>query len=242
MATHHILTLPFDAEAGGFRDEALTELAATHEILSLVPAFFDHGGRPFWTVFAECIARAPAASEAPASSDAPATLDAQARAVYDRLVSWRRARAKTEGVPPYIILTNAQARAAVVARPSTLAGLRGIRGIGERKAAKYGRAILEILHGPDPTSRAGEQPDATPERGGAADPPALDGPAPVAAAADGPLPAQGAVHPDDADRQPGAGRPRRPDDRGVHGAGEARGAGPDEPATDAPAGDAADGA
>lgn len=70
---------------------------------------------------------------------------AEQRALFDRLRAWRRRTANDEGAPPYVILTNRQLVTLVRERPDSKAGLARIDGLGERKVARHGDAILQEL-------------------------------------------------------------------------------------------------
>jgi ATP-dependent DNA helicase RecQ len=63
----------------------------------------------------------------------------------ERLREWRSATAKQQGVPAFVVLHDATLDAICVQRPSSRDELLEIPGIGERKAERYGRQILELL-------------------------------------------------------------------------------------------------
>jgi ATP-dependent DNA helicase RecQ len=89
----------------------------------------------------ERAARAPRARKAEASAGLPA----EAAAVFDRLRAWRSARAKEQGVPAYVVFSDATLREIAATLPSSLAGLAGVSGIGEAKLARYGQQVLDLL-------------------------------------------------------------------------------------------------
>ncbi|HEX2883012.1 MAG TPA: HRDC domain-containing protein, partial [Candidatus Limnocylindria bacterium] len=62
-----------------------------------------------------------------------------------RLIEWRRQRARSDGVPAYIVADNKTLAAIASRRPSDAAGLLAIPGIGQRKAATYGEEILDVV-------------------------------------------------------------------------------------------------
>jgi ATP-dependent DNA helicase RecQ len=61
------------------------------------------------------------------------------------LREWRRAAAKEQGVPAFVVLHDTSLDDLCRVRPTTLERLRGIFGFGEIKTAKYGPAILAAL-------------------------------------------------------------------------------------------------
>jgi ATP-dependent DNA helicase RecQ len=71
------------------------------------------------------------------------TLDEQG--AFEALRIWRRAISKAEDKPAFVILHDSTLQALVEARPSTLAKLAEVSGIGPSKLEKYGEAILGVI-------------------------------------------------------------------------------------------------
>jgi ATP-dependent DNA helicase RecQ len=92
----------------------------------------------------ERAAKPPRARKAAA---AVAELPAQAAPVFERLRAWRSERAKEQGVPAYVVFTDATLREIATTLPSSLAGLGTVSGIGETKLARYGQQVLDVLGG-----------------------------------------------------------------------------------------------
>ncbi|WP_425147720.1 DNA helicase RecQ [Deinococcus sp.] len=67
--------------------------------------------------------------------------------LFEALRALRLRLAKEQGVPPYVIFHDATLRAMAEARPTTLAQLGAISGVGGRKLEAYGAAFLEVLTG-----------------------------------------------------------------------------------------------
>ncbi len=67
------------------------------------------------------------------------------RALFEALRTWRAEQAREQGVPAYIVFGDATLRALAERRPTTLEGLAGISGIGERKRDAYGDAVLAVI-------------------------------------------------------------------------------------------------
>jgi superfamily II DNA helicase RecQ len=65
--------------------------------------------------------------------------------LFESLRSWRSARAKSEGIPPYVIFTNRQLAEIVASRPASLAALSEVDGVGRAKCEQYGLAVLGLL-------------------------------------------------------------------------------------------------
>jgi len=68
------------------------------------------------------------------------------------LRAWRSARARSDGLPAYVIAHDALLAALVETRPDSAATLRRVKGMGPAKLERYGDEILAILarHRGDP--------------------------------------------------------------------------------------------
>ncbi|MEO6826059.1 MAG: DNA helicase RecQ [Microbacteriaceae bacterium] len=66
-------------------------------------------------------------------------------AVFESLRSWRSARAREQGVPAYIVFTDATLREIATTGPATLDDLSAITGIGQKKLDTYGEQLLAVL-------------------------------------------------------------------------------------------------
>lgn len=95
------------------------------------------------------------ASGAPAVSAASA--DAELR---EYLREWRRITAKEQNTPAFVVLHDTTLEEICRRQPSTIADLRSITGIGERKAEIYGQEILAALE----RYRNGARATAAPEK------------------------------------------------------------------------------
>jgi ATP-dependent DNA helicase RecQ len=85
--------------------------------------------------------KAPRARKAGTVPDLPA----QALPVFERLRAWRSERAKDQGVPAYVVFSDATLREIATTTPSSLAELSKVNGIGETKLARYGQQVLDVL-------------------------------------------------------------------------------------------------
>ena len=74
-----------------------------------------------------------------------AEMPAEAQPVFERLRAWRTEEAKNQGVPAYIVFSDATLRQIAAERPSTLDALAGVSGVGENKLARYGEKVLATL-------------------------------------------------------------------------------------------------
>jgi len=79
-------------------------------------------------------------------ADAP-PLGEAAAALFERLRLWRAQIAREHGVPAYVVFHDSTLRAIALARPASVEALGGIAGLGERRLANYGAALLEVVAG-----------------------------------------------------------------------------------------------
>jgi ATP-dependent DNA helicase RecQ len=68
------------------------------------------------------------------------------RDLFERLRAFRRRKADERGVPPFIIFSDATLRDLARVRPTTLDQLPSIHGIGSKKCAEYGPALLAEIN------------------------------------------------------------------------------------------------
>nr|WP_199806854.1 MULTISPECIES: DNA helicase RecQ [unclassified Streptomyces] len=72
-------------------------------------------------------------------------LPAELVPAFEALRAWRADQAREQGVPAYIIFHDATLREIATARPTTVAELGAISGVGEKKLATYGEGVLGAL-------------------------------------------------------------------------------------------------
>jgi ATP-dependent DNA helicase RecQ len=92
-----------------------------------------------------------AAKAAKAGRGEPADLPAEAVGLFEQLRAWRAGVAKEQGVPAYVIFHDATLREIAATRPSSLAELGHVGGVGETKLARYGQQVLDTV-GPGPAA------------------------------------------------------------------------------------------
>lgn len=108
------------------------------------------------------------AKSAPAAAE---DLSGDALALFEALRAWRAEQAREQGVPAYVIFHDATLREFAVLRPTSLAQMGEVSGVGEKKLTTYGEGVLAVVAetaapaGADVPRRAGEGGDA----GGAGD-------------------------------------------------------------------------
>ena len=84
--------------------------------------------------------------DAPTRSAAAAASDVEAdEAVVEALRAWRLERARSDGVPAYVVFDNKTMTAIAAAEPQTLEQLAAVPGIGPSRLDSYGDEILAAV-------------------------------------------------------------------------------------------------
>jgi superfamily II DNA helicase RecQ len=78
----------------------------------------------------------------PAGGEAEMPIDED---VAERLRGWRRERARADGVPAYVVLTNASLDEVCRRMPGDADELLEVPGLGPARIERYGRDLLELL-------------------------------------------------------------------------------------------------
>ena len=65
--------------------------------------------------------------------------------LFDALRAWRTERAREESMPAYVVASDETLLAIAAARPTSLAGLERVKGIGPAKLDKYGTDLLGVV-------------------------------------------------------------------------------------------------
>jgi ATP-dependent DNA helicase RecQ len=86
----------------------------------------------------------------PKAAPAGAGLDPAAQQLWEALRAWRLAQARQQQLPPYVIFHDATLIEVARRRPSTLAALAQIPGIGRSKLDRYGIAVIAVVTGAQP--------------------------------------------------------------------------------------------
>ncbi|MCW2522871.1 MAG: UvrD/REP helicase, partial [Frankiales bacterium] len=71
-------------------------------------------------------------------------------AAFGRLRAWRKKQAEAQGVPAYVVFSDATLVAIADAGPGDAEQLAKIPGVGPTKLERYAEPVLEVLGGGDP--------------------------------------------------------------------------------------------
>ncbi|QIN79131.1 hypothetical protein GBA65_12030 [Rubrobacter marinus] len=107
---------------------------------------------------------APLPGGAPLANGAPiAEIDGE---LFERLRGWRGEQARSQGVPAYVVLHNSHLEEISRRKPRNVHELGTIKGIGLRRAARYGEEILALINGGGTKALAEDaQPEPVPVEG-----------------------------------------------------------------------------
>jgi len=67
--------------------------------------------------------------------------------LFERLRSWRGEKAREQKVPAYVVLHNSHLEEISASKPRTIQELGSIKGVGLRRAARYGEELLALVNG-----------------------------------------------------------------------------------------------
>ncbi|MEE9390928.1 MAG: HRDC domain-containing protein [Planctomycetota bacterium] len=140
----NIVTLPYSVEAKAFDTLALDRVLTGRDIREFREHCFMLDGRPHLV----CIALTDGSHSIPEASRRRAArpvVTEDAKVLYEALRSWRRERAKSDGIPPYVVLTNRILQCLITDPPRDVTSLGKIDGVGTKTLERYGESILQII-------------------------------------------------------------------------------------------------
>ena len=74
--------------------------------------------------------------------------------LFERLRAWRGDQARSQQVPAYVVLHNSHLEEIARSKPQSVHELGSIKGIGLRRAARYGEELIALVRGEEPAPRA----------------------------------------------------------------------------------------
>jgi ATP-dependent DNA helicase RecQ len=108
---------------------------------------------------AQSVTLPPEQSNGSTGASPAAAVDAE---LFERLRAWRGDQARSQQVPAYVVLHNSHLEEIARHKPKSVHELGTIKGIGLRRAARYGEELLALVRGEEPALRtegAGPDPD-----------------------------------------------------------------------------------
>lgn len=141
MKNVKIITVPFNPGQEVFHDDVLSNFLANKQVQSIIPQFFQHAGRSYWTVFVEYELVVSEAESRPVTNE----LSKEQQPLFRQLRAWRKEKADKNGTPVFILATNEQLSQIAVRRPVTLEALRQIQGFGAKKVEQHGQELIRLV-------------------------------------------------------------------------------------------------
>ncbi len=81
------------------------------------------------------------------------------RALFERLKRWRGEQARRQRIPAYVVLHNSHLEEIAARKPRSIHELGSIKGIGLRRAARYGEELLALVRGEEGITPDSTRPD-----------------------------------------------------------------------------------
>lgn len=119
-----------------------------HGALQLTPAseqLLFGGARVQLVRLATVRERQQAEKERAKASPAPGARERVRDELFEHLRQLRKRLAQEQGVPPYLIFSDATLEEMAAQRPATASALKAVSGVGERKLAQYGNDFLDAI-------------------------------------------------------------------------------------------------
>ena len=148
-----VFSLRLDPTSGIFDDTDLQAWQLDKDVIDVTEHLLHVGGAPVWCLLLRYIdgrpgPRRPATEEVDPRTQVPLAN----QPLFDTLRRWRNERAKRDGRPAYVLLTNKQLIEVARLRPTTTEALRTIEGIGEARARELGEEILALVQAAAPAA------------------------------------------------------------------------------------------
>ncbi|MBP5510084.1 MAG: HRDC domain-containing protein [Kiritimatiellae bacterium] len=145
MSQFAVFFIPLQ-DNGAFQGE-LNAFLRGHRVLQVEKTFTGNG----WSFCVEWLEGSTSAGfEKTRRIDYRETLEPEVFERFAKLRERRKAIAQEDGVPPYMVMTDAQMAEAVKDAYPTLETLRGLTGFGAGRFEKYGERLCPIMDGTPP--------------------------------------------------------------------------------------------
>jgi superfamily II DNA helicase RecQ len=151
-----ILTLRYSQQLFEFDDHLLEQFQDRYQLTSFEPKYFEVHGIPHLSfvmgyeqssIIGEATSPPSTDQIRPAKKTPPDQgLSEPDQRLFESLRQWRTEKSRSEGVPPYVILTNKQLREIVERKPKTKTALAKIESLGTARIKRHGEELLLKLH------------------------------------------------------------------------------------------------
>ena len=144
-----VFTLRYDSATDRFDDTELTGFLQNRRCVSVYEHFFERDGVPVWAMLLSYRDDGQATSASGVANkqrtDWRSAVAEPDRPLFDVVRRWRNDRAKREGRPPYVFLTNQQIAEIARRRPTSISALREIEGIGDARIESFGEELPALI-------------------------------------------------------------------------------------------------
>lgn len=139
-----IFTVP--VQGGEEANEELNRFLRGHKILQVEQQLVGNSGENCWTFCVRYITTTQTSTrERRAKKDYKAELSEEAFARFTELRRVRKVLSQEDAVPAFAIFTDEQMAALAQQEELTVSSMQRVKGIGEKKAKKYGERMLALL-------------------------------------------------------------------------------------------------
>ena len=154
-----IFTLPINPTTE--QEEEINKFIRSHKVVDVRKEVVTSGGNAFWTF---CVTYVSGAASSPTIQQKPKidyreVLSEDEFAAYVRLRDIRKEISDEKGLPPFAVFTNEELSniaKMVISENVTVSSLTKVQGIGQKKAEKYGPALIDMFYKTIPPSIAPE--------------------------------------------------------------------------------------
>lgn len=131
------------------RNADVQRFLKTVNVVQLVPAFVQavKSYCSFAVAFEPRVETQAGSFDSVVKQNEKTSLTAEEKIIFEALRAGRSETAKAELLPHYMICSNRELAALAVFKPISVEELRQVRGFGERRIARYGEQIIEVLAG-----------------------------------------------------------------------------------------------
>ena len=137
-----VITLKFSDEEGSFDNARLQEVLQGKEVVTFKEYKFERQGKHYWNILIHWKS-ASQANESP--KHYKEILVEPDKPLFELLRKWRKAKSEEIDAPAFVIMSNIDLAYIAHRRPRSLAALKSIPGIGDKKAQNYGHEILQKI-------------------------------------------------------------------------------------------------
>ena len=142
-----VFTFNFSDNVQGFDDKQMQTFIENKEIIEYTQHFFVHEKMPYLTVIIAYrdISQSYGSKKNNTAQEQLKMLDPNEKKIYEALRVWRAAKAKEQGIPPYMIAHNKNLADMIKLKVGSKNDLTKVKGFGESKINGYGDDILKII-------------------------------------------------------------------------------------------------